>query len=107
MEISLRDAVTVVHGMFFGALLLLMFTGAAMGLYASGASGDHWTPGPRQRRYFSIYLALMALLAWLAVLVGAYAVIRNACSCPVPARPGGTISAWSGRSTLPGSLRSV
>jgi hypothetical protein len=74
MEISLRDAVTVVHGMFFGALLLLMFTGAAMGLYASGASGDHWTPGPRQGRYFSIYLALMALLAWLAVLVGAYAV---------------------------------
>jgi hypothetical protein len=74
MEISLRDAVTVVHGMIFGALLLLMFTGAAAGLYVSSASSNHWTPGARQRRFYSIYLAVMALLAWLAVLVGAYAV---------------------------------
>jgi hypothetical protein len=51
-----------------------MFTGAAMGLYASSASSNLWTLGPRQRRFFSIYLAVMALLAWLAVLVGAYAV---------------------------------
>jgi hypothetical protein len=74
MEISLRDAVTVVHGMFFGALLLLMFSGAAIGLYASSVSSNHWTQNARQRRFFSIYLASMALVAWLAVLVGAYAV---------------------------------
>jgi hypothetical protein len=74
MEISLRDAVTVVHGMLFGALLLLMFTGAAVGLYASSSPGVRWTPGVHQRRFFSIYLAIMALLAWLTVLVGAYVV---------------------------------
>jgi hypothetical protein len=74
MEISLRDAVTVIHGMLFGALLLLMFTGAAMGLYASSSPGNRWTPGVHQHRFFSIYLAVMALFAWLTVLVGAYAV---------------------------------
>jgi hypothetical protein len=74
MEISFRDAATIVHGMFCGALLLLMFTGAAAGLYTSSASSNNWIPSYRQRSLFSIYLAVMALLAWVAVLLGAYAI---------------------------------
>jgi hypothetical protein len=74
MEITVRDAVTVVHGMFFGALLLLTFTGAAAGLYATSASTNHWVPTSAQRRFFSVYLGLMAILAWATVFLGAYAI---------------------------------
>jgi hypothetical protein len=74
MEITVRDAVTVVHGMFFGALLLVTVSAAAMGLYAVSTPQSHWTPGPAQHRWLSAYLALVALLAWITVLLGAYAV---------------------------------
>jgi hypothetical protein len=74
MEITLRDAVTVVHGMFFGALLLLAFSGAAIGLYAVSAPAGRWNITPVQQWWLSRYFALMALLAWLTVLLGAYAV---------------------------------
>ena len=74
MEITFREVVTIVHGMFFGALLLLSFAGAAIGLYAISASTNSWTPSRGQRNFFSVYLAFMALLAWTAVLLGAYAI---------------------------------
>ncbi|MGH8217849.1 MAG: hypothetical protein ACREUT_04700 [Steroidobacteraceae bacterium] len=74
MEITVRDAITVVHGMFFGALLLLMFTGGFAGLYATSARPQHWAPTTAQRGLLSIYLAVMALLAWTTVFLGAYAV---------------------------------
>jgi len=74
MEITVRDAVTVVHGMFFGALLLLAVSAAAMGLYATSAPTSRWTLSPTQHRLLSIYLAFVALLAWITVLLGAYAV---------------------------------
>lgn len=71
MEITVRDAVTVVHGMFFGALLLLAFTGAAAALYATSTATNHWVPTSAQRRFLSAYLAIMALLAWITVFLGA------------------------------------
>jgi hypothetical protein len=74
MEISLRDAVTVVHGMFFAALLLLAFTGAAVGLYAISTPEGRWNITPAQLRWLSWYVTLIAPLAWLTVLLGAYAV---------------------------------
>lgn len=74
MEITFRDAATVVHGMFFGALLLLAFTGAAVGLYAISAPQGRWVPTAAQHRWLARYVAGMALLAWLAVLLGAYVV---------------------------------
>lgn len=49
MEISLRDAITVVHGMFFGTVLLLAFTGAAVGLFVTSAHRNPWTAAPGQR----------------------------------------------------------
>ena len=74
MEITFRDAATVVHGMFFGALLLLAFSGAAIGLYAISAPQGRWTPTATQHAWLARYVAGMALLAWLTVVLGAYAV---------------------------------
>jgi hypothetical protein len=74
MEITARDAVTVLHGMFFGALLLLSFSGAAAALYATSAARSHWVATSAQRTALSVYLAAMALAAWITVLLGAYVV---------------------------------
>jgi hypothetical protein len=74
VEITLRDAVTVLHGMLFGALLLLGLTGAAIAVYATTATTGPWSPTARQRRLLSTYLIALTVLAWLAVLLGAYVV---------------------------------
>jgi hypothetical protein len=74
MEITYRDAITVLHGMGFGAVLLLGFSGAAMALYALAASSSPWTPSVRERRYLTVYFGLLALLAWIAVLAGTYVI---------------------------------
>jgi hypothetical protein len=87
MEITFRDLITVVHGMFFGALLLLTFTGAAASLYATSASDSGWTPTRRQQRAITIYLVFMALLAWSTVFLGAYAVYTWYRAVPPPGTP--------------------
>lgn len=74
MEITLRDAVTVVHGMGFGGLLLLAFSGAGIALYAIGASTGGWAPSGREGRLLGFYFAAMAGLGWFTVLAGAYLV---------------------------------
>ena len=74
MEITVRDAVAVVHGMVFGAALLLAFTGAAVAVCASASSQNPWSATPAQRHLLTTYLGVMALLAWSTVLLGAYAV---------------------------------
>lgn len=72
MEISVRDAITVMHGMGFGAVLLLAFSGAFVALYSSSMAGHAWNE--RERNFASWYLIAMAVLAWAAVLAGAYLV---------------------------------
>ncbi len=74
MEISVRDLATMVHGMIFGALLLLSFTGAGVGLCAIAAPQGRWLPTVANQKWLARYVAAMALLAWLAVLLGAYVV---------------------------------
>jgi hypothetical protein len=74
MEITFRDAVTVLHGMGFGAFLLFSFSGAFVGLYAMTISATSWHPEAGERKIFNFFLAAMALLAWMAVLAGAYLV---------------------------------
>ncbi|MGH8255187.1 MAG: hypothetical protein ACRET0_03155 [Steroidobacteraceae bacterium] len=88
MEITIRDAITVVHGMFFGALLLLSFTGGAIGLYTATAARGSWNMTDRQQKLFSTYLAIMALLAWITVFLGAYVVYPWYRAVP----PAGTIN---------------
>lgn len=74
MEMTLRDAITVLHGMFLGALLLLAVSATAMCVYAVSSPSNRWKLSPAQYRFFSVYLACVALLAWVVVLIGAYTI---------------------------------
>jgi hypothetical protein len=71
MEISYRDLMTLLHGMGFGVLFMLAFSGAIGVIHA--AAGDA-RPPPSDQRMFRVYLVSMAALAWLTVLSGAYIV---------------------------------
>ena len=72
MEISFRDLVTLLHGMGFGALFMLAFSGAIGVIYATASGRNGSSPG--ETRMFRLYLVSMAALAWLTVLTGAYVV---------------------------------
>jgi hypothetical protein len=74
MEITVRDLMTVVHGMGFGALFMLAFSGAIGVIYSTAISGARWEPGPRDSRMFRFYLISMVVLAWLTVISGSYIV---------------------------------
>ncbi|HEY1448829.1 MAG TPA: hypothetical protein VGF33_09850 [Caulobacteraceae bacterium] len=73
MEITTRDLWTVAHGMGFGALFMLAFSGAVAELYRMTAPGA-FVPSPRARGLFKFYLAAMVAMAWAAVFTGAYIV---------------------------------
>jgi hypothetical protein len=62
----------MIHGMGFGALYLLACSGGLFELYRLTASSQS-IPTPGQR-FLKVYLLAMALLAWAAVLTGAYVV---------------------------------
>lgn len=68
MEITLRSLVTILHGMGFGALFLLAFSGAMFELGRTDQSGSV----SRIQRHAQIYLVVMTILSWLTVLTGAY-----------------------------------
>lgn len=72
MEITSRDLWTVFHGMGFGALFMLAFSGAMAELYRITAPGVTAPPSARERTLFRVYLGSMVVLAWAAVLSGAY-----------------------------------
>jgi hypothetical protein len=74
VEISVRDLVTVLHGMGFGALFMLAFSGAIGVIYATAIADTHWQPGVGASRMFRFYLISMAALAWLTVISGVYVV---------------------------------
>lgn len=68
MEITLRSVLTIIHGMGFGALFLLAFSGALFELTRVGQE----SPAPSNERAVRIYLLVMTVLAWVTVLTGAY-----------------------------------
>jgi hypothetical protein len=72
MQITVRDLLTVLHGMGFGALFMLAFSGAIGEIYATAVSGQRRQPSPRERLMTRFYLISMAVLAWLTVLTGSY-----------------------------------
>jgi hypothetical protein len=72
MDITTRAVWTLIHGMGFGGLYLLACTGAIVELwrrYSPAASGPL---GERDEAFLRAWLTSMAVLAWLAVLSGAY-----------------------------------
>jgi hypothetical protein len=72
MEITLRSLLTTVHGMGFGALYLMACSGALVELYRSFSPQAPAPPTERDERFLRIYLVAMAVVAWIAVLTGAY-----------------------------------
>jgi hypothetical protein len=74
MEITARSLWTVVHGMGFGALYLLACTGALLELFRMTSAAPPYPSTPGQERFLKLYLASMAVIAWLSVLTGAYVI---------------------------------
>ena len=74
MEISFRDLMTVLHGMGFGALFMLAFSGAIAEIYRMSAPGSPVQPSIREQNLLKLYLAAMVILAWAAVVSGTYVV---------------------------------
>ncbi|HEV2485322.1 MAG TPA: hypothetical protein VGT08_07300 [Terracidiphilus sp.] len=72
MEITLRSLLTLVHGMGFGALYLLACSGAIVELYRRYSPTAQAPVSSRDEAFLRIYLVVMATLAWLTVLTGAY-----------------------------------
>ena len=74
MEMSTRELWTVLHGMGFGALFLLAFTGAMVAMARTSGNGSPGVPGHGGQAMLRVFLIGMALLAWATVLSGTYIV---------------------------------
>jgi hypothetical protein len=74
MEITTHDFWTVLHGMGFGALFMLAFSGALAELYRISAPGAPSQMGAREQQLLTFYLMAMVALAWLTVFSGAYVI---------------------------------
>jgi hypothetical protein len=74
MEITTHDFWTVMHGMGFGALFMLAFSGALAELFRLSAPGVPATVSDREQKIVVFYLLVMVLLAWLTVFSGAYVI---------------------------------
>ncbi len=74
MEITVRGFWTLLHGMGFGALYLLVCSGALVELYRLTTSSAPFGETAGEERFLKVYLIAMVILAWAAVLTGAYVV---------------------------------
>jgi hypothetical protein len=72
MEITTHDFFTVLHGMGFGALFMLAFSGALVELYRISAPGAPPPTSTAGHTLLGLYLGAMVVLAWLTVLTGTY-----------------------------------
>ena len=72
MEITVRGLWTMIHGIGFGALYLMACSGALVEFYRRYRSPLGPEIEVEDERFLRIYLAAMAVLAWLTVLTGAY-----------------------------------
>lgn len=88
MDITARGLWTLIHGMGFGGLYLLACSGAIVELWRRYAPAAEAPASERDETFFRIYLAVMALLAWLAVLTGAYIVYPWYRAVPPPGTVG-------------------
>ena len=72
MEITTRSLWTLIHGMGFGALYLLACSGALVELYRRYSPRAEAPITARDEHFLRVYLLVMAALAWITVLSGAY-----------------------------------
>jgi hypothetical protein len=88
MEITARGLWTLIHGLGFGTLYLLACSGALMELYRFTTSSPLSEHTPGQERFLRIYLLTMVVLAWAAVLSGAYVIYPWYRAVPPPGTVG-------------------
>jgi hypothetical protein len=74
MQVTVRELWTMVHGMGFGALYLLACSGALVDLWRMTAGAGSGETSRGQERFLKVYLLAMVVLAWGAVLTGAYVI---------------------------------
>lgn len=74
MQMSFRELLTLLHGMGFGGLLLLAFTGALIQFHRICWPGRSSPLTVWEQKCLQFYLVAMAALAWGTVLSGAYVV---------------------------------
>ena len=74
MEITTHALWTLIHGMGFGGLYLLASSGAIVELWRRYSPAGPVQASAGDEKFFRMYLVIMAILAWLAVLTGAYVV---------------------------------
>ncbi len=84
MEITTRDLWTVLHGMGFGALFMLAFSGAIGVIYATSVAGVGPLTSGWHKAMFRLYLVSMAVLAWLTTLSGTYIIYPWYRAAPPP-----------------------
>jgi hypothetical protein len=84
MEITVRGLWTLIHGMGFGALYLLACSGALVELcrFTTSSSAAGFTV--YQERFLKVYLITMVVLAWAAVVTGAYVIYPWYRAAPPP-----------------------
>src|SRR5436309_3359095 len=74
MEITSRAVWTLVHGMGFGALYLLLCSGMLVELWRRYSRVGAAEITVSDERFLGAYLMAMSILAWAAVLSGAYVI---------------------------------
>lgn len=74
MEITTRDLLTVLHGLGFGALFMLAFSGALVELFRLSLPGRQYSIGGWEQTLLGAFLIGMVILAWLTVFSGAYVI---------------------------------
>jgi hypothetical protein len=84
MEVTFRSFWTIVHGMGFGALYLLACSGVLVELYRFTTSTLPSETSAGNQRFLTVYLLAMVVLAWVAVLTGAYVVYPWYRAAPPP-----------------------
>jgi hypothetical protein len=84
MEITVRSFWTLMHGLGFGVLYLLAFSGVLVGLYHFTTSTNPSESSPGRERFWKFYLITMVVLAWGAVLTGTYVIFPWYRAVPPP-----------------------
>ena len=99
MEMSTRELWTALHGIVFGAVFLLAFTGGFMTLWGLRSGWITDEGARRSARRLIIWTWMMASLVWLTVIVGTYIIYPWYRAKP-PAGTGGATLAQYPKSLL-------
>lgn len=84
MEISIKEAWTVFHGMVFGAIYLLAFGGAIAGIYSFSPEMTTNMGITERLHRLKIGLWIMTFISWLTVISGTWFVYVWYRANPIP-----------------------